>query len=910
MGNCLPVSCSVDAILIRCWDFISGPTNYIGSLEENLGALDSAQQQLRARRDDVWWKVQLEAGKPSMKPLNQVLDWLSKAKTMIADAEKLIRDSPEEKNKLCLGGYFSQNCTSSWEYAKKVADKHAEINVHISKGEFQRFAELEPAGPVEVRPIELITLQGSIFYQAWSSIRDKNTGIIGLYGLGGVGKTTLLTHINNKFSTTPPIDIDIVIWVVVSKDYTVGNLQDKVGEKMGFSDESWKNKTVDQKAISISGFLHKKRFVLLMDDLWERVDLTKVGIPIPNKENGSKLVFTTRFLEVCGEMGAQKKIKVECLNPEQAWELFQEKVGDETLNHPEIRELAKQVAKQCGGLPIALITIGRAMSCKNKPEDWEYAIKMLHRSAFPKLEKEVYPLLKFSYDSLPDTMKCCFLYCCLYPEDHTISRKSLVEYWFCEGLLNEFDRVSEARLQGYSIINSLCSACLLESADEGCVKMHDVIRDMALWIACELEAEEKKFFAKAGVGLTKAPEARKWEGVRRMSLMENRVEHLTETPTCPNLQTLLLGYNRLKVIGDSFFQCMSNLRVLNLSFNRGLRELPEGVSELVSLECLDLSVTSITELSIKLKSLKNLKVLDLAYTPELRRIPRHLISSFSKLQIFRLTGQIFPRDYPEIDNILTVDGACLLMEELKCLEHLNGLSIQIHTASDLQILSFLRFEGYIEELYLNFLESKVLNVISLPNMNRVETLQIVECGNMEEIKLERIQIPGFPTSSFSFKMLSKVGIRGCHKLRDLTWLILAPNLISLSVVRCSEMEEIMSEEKLSEVADVVGSPCPCIFDKLQLLHLHSLPELKSIYWDALPFPRLNNITVWTDCMKLKKLPLNSESAKGNQLMIIGPQVWWEMVEWTDEATRDVFLPSFFPLETMFDPNTGILDDLY
>ncbi|MBA0748388.1 hypothetical protein Gogos_005222 [Gossypium gossypioides] len=213
--------------------------------------------------------------------------------------------------------------------------------------------------------------------------------------LRGVGKTTLLTQINNKFSTTPN-GFDVVIWALVSKDYDVGKIQDRIGGNLGFSDDSWKNKSVDQKATDIYGVLRSKRFVVLLDDLWKRVDLNQVGIPKPSQENGSKLIFTTRSLEVCGEMGAGKKIKVECLESKKAWELFQDKVGDETLNsHPDIPNLAKQVAERCGGLPLALITIGRAMACKTTIEEWNYAIEMLKRCALPKMKNEVFPLLKF-----------------------------------------------------------------------------------------------------------------------------------------------------------------------------------------------------------------------------------------------------------------------------------------------------------------------------------------------------------------------------------------------------------------------------------------------------------------------------------------------------------------------------------
>ncbi|MBA0786645.1 hypothetical protein Gotri_026028, partial [Gossypium trilobum] len=101
---------------------------------------------------------------------------------------------------------------------------------------------------------------------------DKDVGIIGLYGLGGVGTTTLLTKLNNKFSTTPNV-FEVVIWALVSKDSDVGKIQDRIGGNFGFSDDSWKNKSVDQKAPDIYGALRNKRFIVLLDDLWERLDL-------------------------------------------------------------------------------------------------------------------------------------------------------------------------------------------------------------------------------------------------------------------------------------------------------------------------------------------------------------------------------------------------------------------------------------------------------------------------------------------------------------------------------------------------------------------------------------------------------------------------------------------------------------
>ncbi|KAF2301627.1 hypothetical protein GH714_028382 [Hevea brasiliensis] len=61
-------------------------------------------------------------------------------------------------------------------------------------------------------------------------------------------------------------------------------------------------------------------------------------------------------------MDAEKMIKVKPLDWEEAWALFQKKVGDIDL---DIVPLAQDIAKECRGLPIALITISRAMASRN-----------------------------------------------------------------------------------------------------------------------------------------------------------------------------------------------------------------------------------------------------------------------------------------------------------------------------------------------------------------------------------------------------------------------------------------------------------------------------------------------------------------------------------------------------------------
>ncbi|MBA0754984.1 hypothetical protein Gogos_022306 [Gossypium gossypioides] len=121
-----------------------------------------------------------------------------------------------------------------------------EINDHVSKGAFKKVAESKPSASVVVRPEEQPIGLESTIEKVWSCIMDKDVGIIGLYGLGGVGKTTLLTQINNKFSTTPD-KFDVVIWALVAKDYNVEKIQDKMGGNIGFGIHPGKVKVLTKK---------------------------------------------------------------------------------------------------------------------------------------------------------------------------------------------------------------------------------------------------------------------------------------------------------------------------------------------------------------------------------------------------------------------------------------------------------------------------------------------------------------------------------------------------------------------------------------------------------------------------------------------------------------------------------------
>ncbi|KAH9706819.1 Disease resistance protein SUMM2 [Citrus sinensis] len=890
MGNILQISCDVGAMFNRCPDCALGKAAYITDLKDNVVALTTELEQLIAAKNDVMTRVRNAEHQHKMKRLNQVQVWLSRVETLKTEVDELMgRDGgSQEIDKLCLGGYCSRNCKSSYKFGRKVVKRLRDVKALKGEGVFEEVAAPDPEliSAADERPTEptVVGLQSQL-EQVWRClVQEPAAGIIGLYGMGGVGKTTLLTQINNKFVDNPK-DFDYVIWVVVSKDLQLEKIQETIGKKIGLCNDSWKNKSLEEKAHDIFKTLSKKKFALLLDDLWERVDLKKIGVPLPKN---SAVVFTTRFVDVCGGMEARRMFKVACLSDEDAWELFREKVGEETIeSHHSLPELAQTVAKECRGLPLALITIGRAMAYKKTPEEWRYAIEVLRRSAseFAGLGKEVYPLLKFSYDCLPnDAIRSCFLYCCLYPEDFSIDKRDLIDCWMCEGFL-EGDKFGTQN-QGYYIVGTLVHACLLEEVEDDQVKMHDVVRDMALWITCEIEKEKEGFLVYAGSGLTKAPaDVRGWEMVRRLSLMKNSIENLPTVPTCPHLLTLFLNRNPLRTITGGFFQSMSCLTVLKMSDNIMLRQLPMGISKLVSLQLLDISNTSVTELPEDLKALVNLKCLNLVWAKELVVVPQQLLSNFSRLRVLRMfaTGFLLSSWHENV------------AEELLGLKYLEVLEISFRSFEAYQtFLSSQKLRSCTHALLLHrFDREESIDVADLADLEQLNTLDFYGCGCIKGLKIDCNDMVQKSRQPYVFRSLEKVTVRFCRNLRHLTFLVFAPNLKSISVRYCDDMEEIISAgefDDIPEMTGIINSP----FAKLQRLELWGLVRLKSIYWKPLPLPRLKVLQVW-GCDSLKKLPLDSNSANGRRILIRGVEDWWRRLQWEDEATQNAFRLCFQPL---------------
>uniref|UniRef100_A0A6N2M3N1 Uncharacterized protein n=1 Tax=Salix viminalis TaxID=40686 RepID=A0A6N2M3N1_SALVM len=766
----------------------------------------------------------------------------------------------------------------------------------------------------------------------WSWLTDDEVSTIGIYGMGGAGKTTMLKHINNELLQSPHI-FHYVYWVTVSRDFSIHKLQNKIAKRiqLSFCNEE---EELEHRAEELSQELMKKqRWILILDDLWNSFKLHKVGIPVPFK--GCKLILTTRS---------------------------EAELGHDTPLSPQVERVARNITRECAGLPLGIKTIAGTMKGD-------------------------------------EALQQCFLYCGLFPEDFKIHRENLIDYLIDEGVLKG-QKSREAEInKGHTMLDRLESACLLERLCGGdYVKMHDLIRDIVIQI---LE-ENSRAIVKVGAQLKELPDAEEWsEKLTRVSLMHNQIEEICSkhSPRCPNLSILFLCDNEeLGFIADSFFKQLHGLKVLDLS-RTNIECLPDSVSDLEGLTSLLLkdcwSLSSVPSLK-KLKKiphgmecLSNLRYLRMNGCGEMK-FPSGILPKLSHLQVFILEAWIFENGINEIYVPVTVEGkevGCLRkLESLEChfedqsnyLEYLKSRDATqslrtykivigqlrgyggeklkyMHSGSKLRLKYSLSSCNSMESLVFScsvplpspsyngifsalkllccygcMSMKKLFPSVLLPNLVNLETITVSTCEKMEEIiggtrsdgvwvKKARIQTPKLRNLILSnlpeLKSICNTELI-CDSLQQITVYkcnsmeILVPSswicLISLKDIRvedCEKMEEIIGVTRSDEERVMGEESIEFKLPKFRALLLINLPELKSICNAKLICDSLEEINV-LHCKKLKRmgicLPLleNGEPSPPPSIVVIrtSPKEWWEStVEWEHPNAKDV-LYSFVRFE--------------
>jgi hypothetical protein len=255
---------------------------------------------------------------------------------------------------------------------------------------------------------------------------DKSLSVIPIVGIGGLGKTTLAKCVFNDKSLVESFPLKM--WVCVSDDFELKHVLVKFLNSASAFDtnpihqENFINCDVEQLQNHLRNILVGQKFLLVLDDVWneDRVKWEELKGIIQGVagDEGSKVLVTTRSHTVANMMGTSSSHILQGLSREDSLSVFVKWAfkEEEVKNYPEFVEIGKEIVQKCGGLPLALRTLGSSLFLKFDIEDWKFVMDNEIWN-LPQKEDDILPAIKLSYDQLPSYLKRCFACFSLFRKD-------------------------------------------------------------------------------------------------------------------------------------------------------------------------------------------------------------------------------------------------------------------------------------------------------------------------------------------------------------------------------------------------------------------------------------------------------------------------------------------------------------
>lgn len=256
--------------------------------------------------------------------------------------------------------------------------------------------------------------------------------VISFVGMAGIGKTTFVKKIFEYIKKLHNFHGWLRVWVSLGPKYQSGDVLIDILAQI-FPEISKKELKGDvELANDLSRQLSNKRFLIVLDDVWNEAPLRDLARLFPNIKG--RALVTTRFAQV----GKSKMIDIiremRFLSKEESWDLLRQKVFCNGRSCPlELQKAGKKIAENCDGLPLTIVKVAKLMSKDLSPQYWKDVAKK--NSDFTNALRELSKTLQPCYESLPLYLKPCFLYMGVFPENYKVSTTKVLQLWTAEGFL-------------------------------------------------------------------------------------------------------------------------------------------------------------------------------------------------------------------------------------------------------------------------------------------------------------------------------------------------------------------------------------------------------------------------------------------------------------------------------------------
>ncbi|GMP40394.1 hypothetical protein CsSME_00010858 [Camellia sinensis var. sinensis] len=663
--------------------------------------------------------------------------------------------------------------------------------------------------------------------------------VISVVGMGGSGKTTLVAQAYN--SRIVKRQFDCYAWITVSQTYAVDDLlRSMIKQFYRGAEEAIPMDLSSMSYIElieeITNFLRLKRYVIVFDDVWSTNLWRDIHVSLLDEGLGSRIILTTRKEDVAlSSFGVKSRIHyIKLLGVSDAWNLFCMKAFSSNPNRccpQHLKSVAQDLVAKCKGLPLAIVALGGVMSSKNLESDWRKIYNSLswELSNNPGLEV-VKTILLLSFNDLPYQLKCCFLYCCLFPEDYKIKRKRLIRLWMAEGFVEKVrGRTPEEVAESY-LMELICRSMLQVvmrnqfGRPKRC-KMHDLMRDLAISTSetekfCvvydgreandEEESATNRRMSIQSIG--RELQSWNWKGMLKLrSLLVFVIEEIALPLGLRLLRVLDLEDAPIKVLPEELVD-LFNLRYLNLKGTR-VKELPKSIGRLCNLNTLDITNSNIEVLPAGITELQNLRHLMMYHLNRGTTTPPN-ICKLKNLQV--LTG---------------VDARADLMKRIKNMTQLKRIGITKVREVDEEDLC-----------------------TAIQNMSLLRRLSVRMIDENEYLRMDALS--STPRYLKKLALVGKLEKVPCwfHSLQNLTCLSLACSRLTEDPIPYIQALPNLGRLLLENAYEGGGQLCfSAGFHKLRTLELWNFTQLNEIIIERGVMPGLQEFSI-SYCMQLKILP--------------------------------------------------------
>ncbi|XP_031270452.1 disease resistance protein RPM1-like [Pistacia vera] len=601
---------------------------------------------------------------------------------------------------------------------------------------------------------------------------------------------------------------------------------------------------------TLQGKLKDKCYMVVFDDVWKPDFWGYIEYALIENNKSSRIMLTTRNKDVVERIPHVKIHRLQPLPSDKAFELFCRKAfGPQRCCPPELEKLSFDILRKCGGLPLAIVTVGGLLSNKNKVAfEWKKLLENLGSQLGS--DSHLKRVLLEGYYGLPYHLKPCLLYFGFFPESYEINCARLIRLWIAEGFV-PYSQCPTSEHCAEKFLNDLINRSLVQVVETDFSGrsprycrvhdlMHEVIRGKAKYWGfshfmnrehSNLPSKIRRISIQGSIN--SVLESIRDSKIRSVSLFN--VDNMSNS----FMTTLIVDFKLIKVLDfeDSPIEYLPkevgnlfHLHYLSVK-NTRVSVLPRSIGKLLNLETLNLKRSLVSMLPVEIKNLKKLRYL-VAY------ISGEYCTYGRVVKIPEGVGSLM-----ELQKLFLVEVNFKELKELTKLRNLRKLGIRVTNGNETDPYACI---GNLEKLV----------CLSIEVTSREEILDI-ESMTSPPVGLERLYLKGnmkkLPDWIFKLEYIVRIGLELSGLTDDpLKVLQTLPNLLELMLWDTCHDEQLHFKEDW--------------FPKLKILDLIDLKGVESMIIDKGAMPNLEDLRIGP-CPRLKEIPIGIEHLRNLRILV-------------------------------------------